>query len=392
MKWISILIILRMIINAHGESLTNSPGKVPWKPDELHLRTGIYLEGIPAELPEDKFYPITNNLYKLEAYQRLYGIRLETRDLPRFERAYRKWGRSDGVFNVPEWINKKDEWDGGKYRWGYSVVMHNKNGELVPRPRRDIVWDRMQSRPYVTQISWRNWATLGQLCKLSDGAFVGVISAINGLTDEDKAGLERGESRDDRPAIIVFQVETNLLGKVGAKFVTIPIVWVEGEGNAPKIGMKLLVFYTRGFTIHESNTDRKFLRFDWEKPPLDPKAPFTVVRKNVPCVRILDSSETENAYIEVVKEYIRILRMENRDPDKYYEFLRPLVKSPVWRIRQDAKEDLLRLWGPFVGPERFDLERVLDDSELDWDLGKDYVRYIAIPDRQKSKAELKEAK
>jgi hypothetical protein len=77
---------------------------------------------------------------------------------------------------------------------------------------------------------------------------------------------------------------------------------------------------------------------------------------------------------------------EKRDPDKFYVFLRPLVNSPIWRIRQDAKEDLLWLWGE-LGPEHFDLKRVLDDPELDWDLGKDYVRYIAIPEREKRKAE-----
>lgn len=52
---------------------------------------------------------------------------------------------------------------------------------------------------------------------------------------------------------------------------------------------------------------------------------------------------------------------------------------------------LTKTLGAF-GSERFDLKRILDDPELDWDLGKDYVRYIAIPDRESRKAGIKKAK
>lgn len=375
-----------MSITVLGEPSVTDVNKTAWKPDDLHLRTGIFLEGIPVDAPEDKLYPTAQNLHKLDEYLSLYGIRLEAKDLPRLERAYRKWGASDGVFNVPDWISKKDEWDGGKYRGGYQVTMRNEADELVPLSRRDITLNRTHARPYFRSVLLRRLSTLGRLCQLNDGVFVGTISAVKGVSEEEKAGLANGAVNPDRPPEIVFQVMTNMFGQIEGRSVTIPIVWVEGPGNAPTNGMRLLVFYAKGFKINENNIDRHYYFFDWEKPPAVPSAPPTIVRNNLSCVRILATPEEEKAYIEAVGGYVRLLMQEKRDPDKFYVFLRPLVNSPIWRIRQDAKEDLLWLWGE-LGPEHFDLKRVLDDPELDWDLGKDYVRYIAIPEREKRKAE-----
>lgn len=60
-------------------------------------------------------------------------------------------------------------------------------------------------------------------------------------------------------------------------------------------------------------------------------------------VRLLGTAEAERVYTEAAIGYLRLLRREKSDPVKYYEFLRALVKSPDWRIRQDAREDLLML-------------------------------------------------
>ncbi len=57
----------------------------------------------------------------------------------------------------------------------------------------------------------------------------------------------------------------------------------------------------------------------------------------------------------------------------------------VWRIRQDAREDLLRLLR--FAPDEWDLNGLLDDPEL-MDIFKDFVRYIAIPDRERRQAEV----
>ena len=383
MRLMAILFVLCVTVNASEGVPTNGMGNASHKPDGLFQRTGIYLQDIPAEAPEDKLYPVADNLCKLDEYHRMHGKRIEAKDLPRFERAYRQWGVSDGVFNNPEWIRKGDEWDAKMY----TVAKRNDSGELVPLSRRDVTSGRVQHRPYFSRGNSPLWLTpLGQLCKQCDGVFVGVISGVGGLSDEEKTGLELGRARVDRPAHILFQVETNLFGRISGNTVTIPLLWMEGKGHAPTNGMRLLVFYARGFTIRETDVNRKYYLFDWEKPPEVPDAPPAITRELMSSIRILDSPETEKAYTEAASGYMRLLRREKRDPDRYYEFLRPLVKSPVWRIRQDAKEDILWLIGP-VAPDRFDFKRIVNDPELDWDLVKDYVRYIAIPEREKRHAD-----
>lgn len=379
MRLIAPLLVLCVMADAPGEPSTNGLGNATRKPDDLFRRTGVYLCDIPAEAPEDNLYPVADNLLKLDEYYRMHGKRLESGDLPRFERAFRQWGISDGVFNVPEGISRGDEWDGETY----TVAKRNEKNELVPLSRRDVISGRVSHRPYFGNGNSPRWLTpFGQLSKQCDGVFIGVISGVKGLTDEEKAGLEQGRARVDRPAHILFQVETNLFGSIPGDTVTIPMPWLEGKGHAPTNGMRLLVFYARGLPIGETDLNRKYYLFDWEKPPEVPDAPPVVIRELMSSIRILDSSETEKAYIEATNGYLQLLRREKRDPDRYYEFLRPLVKSPVWRIRQDAKEDILWLVGP-VAPDRFDLKRILDDSALDWNLLKDYVRYIAIPDQER---------
>lgn len=395
MKSTSILFVLYMAINAFGESPTNSPSKDSWRPDELFSRTGIFLDGIPAELPEDKVYPVTNNLHKLDAYQRSYGIHLETRDLPRFERAYREWGVSDGIFNVPEWISIKDEWDGGTlYRQvKYKVARRNENGDVVPLSRRDITWNRICSRPYFKFTPIRSFYTLGQLSKMCDGVFIGTIINTQYQHLEDGKSVVKHDGRRVDMSL-TFRVGTNFLGKISGDILTIPIDWMENKECAPTNGMRLLVFYVNRVWTNAVMTltlDRQMCRFDWEKPPRTNDATPSSFGRFSSNARILNSPETEKTYIEVITHYLLLLRNEKRDPNKYYDFLCSLVKSPVLEIRQDAKEDLLWFWGPF-GPDGFDLEHVLDDPKLDWNLGKDYVRYIAIPDRDKRKTKINETK
>lgn len=137
-----------------------------------------------------------------------------------------------------------------------------------------------------------------------------------------------------------------------------------------------------GFCKSLNTQDRGPLGFDWEKPPADPAALPAAPFKDGPCLLFLDTPELSNAYIDVVSQYLQILRQEKRDPDRFYVFLRSLVRSPFLRIRQDAREDMLRLLGSY-GPDRFDLKRAQADPEL-MDFFKDYIRYIAIPQREKS--------
>jgi hypothetical protein len=377
MKLIAIPLVLCMVVGALGGPSTNDSDKTSWEPDDLFLRTGIFLDGIPAERPEDKLYPVADNLYKLDEYQRLHGIRLEARDLPRLERAYRQSGRSDGVFNVPDGISRGDEWDAKTY----TVAKRNENGELVPLSRTEVTRSRMDARPYarMSVTALRAYTTLGQLAKQCDGIFIGELASLN----MEHARLQFQPEFLLGELGLTFRVETNLLGNLSSREAVFTMRWWESKTEAPKVGTRMMVFYARGFVFDLWN--HSVNEFDQEKP-IEKRGVPPVVPNGSSGLRILDSSEAEKVYIEAVGGYLRLLRREERNPDKYYEFLRSLVKSPVWRIRQDAKEDLLKFWGR-RGPEQFDLTRVLDDPELDWDLGKDYVRYVAIPGREKRKAE-----
>jgi hypothetical protein len=334
------------------------------------------LGGQPTE-GANNVRPETVDLLRIEEFYRLNGVRLKTNDLARLEEAYRGSGGSDGVFNVPEGISRADEWDVNIYR----VAKREKTGEFVPLSKAEITLNRLGASPYARRgASFRSHTTLGQLAKQCDGVFIGVMSKIEGINGTDKFRIKQGEA----PLVdITFQIETNLFGRLSADTATIPMLWFGGEEQVPENGIRTLVFYAQGYTM--GFWDFAVNGFDWEKPPVKPDVPPAMLLENWnTSVRVLKTHEIEKTYIETVGGYLQLLRREKRDPDKYYEFLRPLVKSPVWRIRQDAKEDMLKLFGRH-GPDRFDLRRVLNDPELDSGLLKDYVRYIAIPDREKQK-------
>ena len=386
MSRITILIVVCVTVAAHGDLPTNGLGNAFCKPDDLLRRTGIFLPDIPAAIPEDKLYRVEDNLFKLDDYYRLYGTRLEVGDLSRFERAFRLWGICNGVFNVPDGISRGDEWDTKTY----TVAKRSEKGELVPLSKAEITRGRIGARPYMRGEGSRYIATLGQLTKQCDGIFVGKITEVKGIDETDKDSLKRGLARVDRPADITFLITTNLFGRLPSDTVTIPILWMEGKEQLPERGVKALVFYAKGYSI--GVLDFSVNGFDWEKPPEKPDvSPSMLFKKESTSIRLLKTSELETTYIETVDGYLQLLRREERDPDKYYGFLRSLVKSPVWLIRQDAREDMLKLLGHRC-PDRFDLERIPDDPELDWDLIKDYVRYVAVPDRENRKAEQKTTK
>ena len=381
MKLMTILLATSAAV-ALGETQTDDAERAARKRDDL--RIWMSHSGVPEETPEDALYPLEDNLFKLDEYHRAHGTRPEAKDLPRLERTYRTLGRSDGIFNVPEGISRRtgDEWD-GECGGSYQVAKRNEKGEMEPLTKAEVTRNRINNSPYHGPMSIpRFMAPLGQLAKMCDGVFIGTVGKAHYRSPEDEKGVHKDHVVD---VTLTFRVETNLFGRVTGGTVSIPMQWHEGKENVPQPGMRILVFYSRGFTIPKNSFPiRESYVFDWQKPPETPKvAPTVIVWENSFSIRIIDSPETEKAYIEAVAGYLRLLRREARDPVKYYEFLRPLVNSPVWRIRQDAREDLMNLLGLPLDPARFDVRRVLDDSSLDWALGKDYVRYIAIPAHEK---------
>jgi hypothetical protein len=158
------------------------------------------------------------------------------------------------------------------------------------------------------------------------------------------------------------------------------MLWVERP--LPVKGMKLLCFYIRGhkYNVFDDNT----WDFLWEKPPLVQRAPLQMMHEYGGCVKIIDEPEVERVQVDLANAYLQILRREKRDPVKYYELLRSLVRSPVWRTRQDAREDLLNLLRR--PPDGWDLRPLADDPELAG-IFRDYVRYVVIPKQEQGQTD-----
>ena len=300
------------------------------------------------------------------------GRPFSTNDLPELRKAYPFF---DGMpTDVPEGDSRRrDEWEKQPYR----ITKLNAKGERVLLSKAEITDNRLFAR---RNSVFGHCTSFGQLVKICDGVFIGEIVEAQFLSAEDEVAVKKGIVVN---VGLTFRVETNLFGRIPAISSFAPMMWY-GGGNSPDAGKKVMVFYSKGYTwnILDNTQDRGPLGFDWEKPPADPAALPAAPFKNGPCLLFLDTPELSNAYIDVVSQYLQILRQEKRDPDRFYVFLRSLVRSPFLRIRQDAREDMLRLLGPY-GPDRFDLKRAQADPEL-MDFFKDYIRYIAIPQREKS--------
>jgi len=270
-------------------------------------------------------------------------------------------------------VRRTDEWEANRY----DIIKRNDKGECELLPMEKIVKNRLEARPYLRMMGPSLFrTTLGQLSKQCDGVFIGEIIDVGRLDDKDRAEIARGIAL---PVEITFQIKTNLFGSLSKESVTIPMLWMEYKESLPETGLRALVFYGQGYKI--GLWDVAASKFEWIKPPPDPKSPPRMLFEDYSTsLRILKTPAIEKTYIETVNGYLQIFRKEKRSPIKYYAFLKPLVKSPIWRIRQDAREDMLRLLR-YDGPEMFDLKIALDDPEL-MDFFKDYIRYIVFPARE----------
>jgi len=276
--------------------------------------------------------------------------------------------------DIPEEdIRRTDEWETGPY----NITKHSASDELVLLSKPDITQNRLNARPYSSIGCVLGYTTLGQLSKQCDGVFIGIMSNVKSEDISDKPDHRKGEAFF---AKIKFQVETNLFGQISGDTVTIPMTWIDGKAQMPSEGLRMLVFYARGHKINFF--DRAVRKFDWIKPQVESNEPPAMLFRDWnTSMRVLKTPEIEKAYIQTVNGYLQIFRKGKRSPIEYYAFLKPLVKSPIWHIRQDAREDMLSLLR-HEGTDMFDLKLALDDPEL-MDFFKDYIRYIVIPAREK---------
>jgi hypothetical protein len=234
--------------------------------------------------------------------------------------------------------------------------------------------------------------SLGQLTKLCD--WTGIVEILS---------VEEMKDDPDRIALSL-KIEKTFFGRINESNIEVYPAWrkhpvptsdrIISEGgyvpewhNRFKKGDRLLVFFA--VDDQENSTPiRKIkgkweiltLHFDFEKPPAgrDKSTPLKMLY-GVGGARMLENEAVENALVEAVNGYLATLRKEQKNPDDYYSLLRRLVLSPVLRIKEDAKSDLVNFLNSCPS---FDLNRIFVDKNID-DTLKDYIRHILIPDRER---------
>lgn len=234
--------------------------------------------------------------------------------------------------------------------------------------------------------------TLGQLIKLSDS--VSIVKVV----DVEDVGPELPARRQVPNIKLTIQAETNLLDRLDQRDLSLTVHWWDRK-RIPKKGDRWLVCIT-----HEdyriTMLDTMQWDFDKSKSQSKPKDATLIPRQSRSALDLSDGetgchilgqsrgainlcdSKTEREFLAAATGYIMNLRQQRRDAEKYYSLLRGLIRSPVSRIQDDAKIDLLNFLKTCPS---FDLNRIIDDDTMD-DGIKEYVRLILQPSRQSQKA------
>ncbi len=208
--------------------------------------------------------------------------------------------------------------------------------------------------------------SVGQQVKLCNLIVVGRATAVKRPEDVS----------DTEPIVVTISVETNVFGTAPRKKVQVRLSGWDAERAVYRKGDRFLVFLS--MTNYTVNTFVNVGHFDFD---ISRKKGEAVTRPVVfyggrAMIR-LDNVETEREVLAAVNGYLACLRKGIRDADKYYSMLREFVRSPVERIREDARSDLrLIFYCPGI------MEKVIADEKIDDDL-KNYARYLLTRDRKK---------
>ncbi len=233
------------------------------------------------------------------------------------------------------------------------------------------------------------YLTLGQLIKLSDSVSVVKVTDVEGVGSESEpkrlaSGVDRlimgAETNSLVPNLkVTIRAETNLLDHLDFHCLTLTVHWWDRK-RIPQKGDRWLVCI-----MHEDPSINMFgammWNFDKTKFRGASKDSLLIIGQSRGAIDLFDS-ETERELLAAATGYLMNLRRQKWDAEKYYSLLRGLTRSPVMRIQNDAKIDLLDFLKTCPS---FDLNRVLEDDTMD-DGIKEYVRLILQLSRQFQKA------
>lgn len=237
-----------------------------------------------------------------------------------------------------------------------------------------------ESLPYNQgTIFYHQRRSLGQLAKVCDYVIVGTVTQFTVLPHRDTVAVWE---RDSNVSLSV-RIEIVMFGTLPHTELTIPVHWPDDEKTPmavhknithywnwkkrPKVGDKLLIFLADE-VIGEYIGNEFAFDFAWNST--NKSGSYHLVRENGG-VRYLDTPESTTNYLDAVKGYLRELRGEKRDAERYYSLLCRLIQSPVRSIREDARSDLMY----FVQyTPSFDSKRILSADCID-----DAIKYWVSP-------------
>lgn len=193
-------------------------------------------------------------------------------------------------------------------------------------------------------------STIGQLCKECAIVVVGVLRSFQWIDSDPQIGSQDTVS-------IVIDVTTNLCGDVVKSRVVVKSDWDRGVPFV-QVGAKVMAFVSNETY---SPTNFSFLwSFDRTRTHgMRHKVPVLLGKHRGLFALVEDNEDILTA---TVLKYLHHLRDPKREENAYYVFLRDNTLSPIGRIRDDAKQDLIFLLGSSTN---INLNDVVEDGVLD---------------------------
>ena len=211
--------------------------------------------------------------------------------------------------------------------------------------------------------------TIGQSIKLCDWVIIGTVARLQNSRPEDP---------DPRRVTMDINVKSNLFGKIENNRTVVDLYPMNQPENVYKAGDKVLVFLSNvdyGVNVYPWAFSPDF---DKKKIPFSAaKSPVLVFDGNLSVIK-LDNPANTQQILAAVDAYAKVFRREKPSEDGIYAVLRELVLSPVARVREDARSDIVML---LRHSKTIDFVKVLSDENIDEGI-KNYIRQILIPDRE----------
>lgn len=214
-------------------------------------------------------------------------------------------------------------------------------------------------------------STLGVLCKVSDNIIIGRVTSIQRMNCDGSPIVKSQAAWTEKMEIAVA---TNLFGRWVKQSVILTEYWTCQQREI-KSNECVIVFLSKKNLSPYSLESRNW-NFDVSAVSENSLGKFHLQGKDRGLIAV-SNKEEEVEYVDVINRYIKNVRNNEKYPEKYYALLCDLMKSTRFRIKEDARSDMLNF---LISCNTVDLRKVLADKNID-DGIKNYLRLILIPNR-----------